>query len=331
VPFWSALGWVLAILFAVGTWIFVPHKLARWAMRRVRSPEIPTWKWLASVLTLFGYLGTTRRSLTAWLRKNRDVLYEQNFSGRIPVKEREKYCNLIHETDIAAFESDFSAGKVARAWITGVGGSGKSALAYRMLRVATEHKKAAPLPILVDEDWDGKLLDYVVKLLKIDERIPTPKMVEILGANGHLCVLVDSLSERGTADPVRRVADAIDDGVFKSLIVTSRQPRATGQSWEGFKKNRSAPDHERSSARLHRNLRPGASPRMGTGPNRPTDHRQAIGEPAVLAICHRAGSGRQGHVDQHSRSSPAICRSAQGGKTRSQRPRHAKGCLGRGH
>jgi hypothetical protein len=112
--FWPALGWLVAILAAVGMWIFVPHKLAHWTMPRVGSASVPTWKWLAGVLTLFGYLGTTGRPLRSWLRKNRDVLYERNFAGRSPVKEREKYCNLFHEADIATFNDELSADTGAR-------------------------------------------------------------------------------------------------------------------------------------------------------------------------------------------------------------------------
>jgi hypothetical protein len=233
--FWPALGWLIAILTAVGTWIFVPHKLSSWAMRSVGRPELPTWKWLASFLTLFSYLGTTRRPLRAWLRKNRDALYEQNFTGRTPVKEREKFCNLTHDGEIAEFTHDTLAGSGARVWITGVGGSGKSALAYRMLRIAAEHKASAPLPILVDEDWDGALLDQVVQLVRVDNRIPTPKMVEVLGAGGDLCLLIDLLSERSMADAVDRVANAVGKRLFKSIVVTSRQPRPSGHVWQAFK------------------------------------------------------------------------------------------------
>jgi WD domain, G-beta repeat len=233
--FWIAVLWLTAILVAIVTFIFVPHKLAHWAMPSVGSPKMPTWKWLACVITLFGYLGTTRRPLKAWLRKHRDVLYDQNFAGRMPVKEREKYCNLIHEADIAGFVRDLSSRTGVRTWITGVGGSGKSALAYRMLRIATENKPSAPLRCLVDEDWEGKLLDHVAQLLKVDERVPTPKMVEILGAGGYLCLLIDSLSERGMATAVDQVAEAIDKGIFKSVVVTSRQPTPTGKGWEPFK------------------------------------------------------------------------------------------------
>ena len=51
-----------------------------------------------------------------------DALYEQNFVGRAPVKEREKYCVLSLEADIAAFARDLSAEGGARIWIAGVGG-----------------------------------------------------------------------------------------------------------------------------------------------------------------------------------------------------------------
>jgi hypothetical protein len=234
-PFWPGLAWGIAVVISVTIWIFAPHKLSTWAMRSVGSPEIPTWKWLAEVLALFGYLGTTRRSLKAWLRKHRDALYEQNFAGRVPIKEREKYCNVGHGANIKHFSEDLSAGREARIWITGVGGSGKSALAYRMLRVATEGKASSPLPVLIDEDWTGALLDQVVRLLEIRNRIPTAKMVEVLGSRGDLCLLIDSLSERGMPDARNRVAEELAKKNFTSVVVTSRQPLPDGKVWEAFK------------------------------------------------------------------------------------------------
>src|SRR5580658_4498874 len=126
--FWPALLWQLTILGATGLWVVRPHLLAQWAMPAIGTPQIPTWQWLAGALTLFGFLGTTRRPLAAWLRKNRADLFEQCFAGREPVTERERYCPLIHDADIAAFGGAVAVGTPVRVWITGVGGNGKSAL-----------------------------------------------------------------------------------------------------------------------------------------------------------------------------------------------------------
>ena len=234
-PFWPALGWLIAIVAAIGVWSFAPHNLALWAMPRVGSAELPLWHWkaLTGLLLLFGFLGTTRRSLRAWLRKNRTALYEQNFSGRTPVKERERYSVLNHESDITAFAHDLRSG--ARVWINGVGGSGKSALSFWMVRNASENNSSAPLPLLVDEDWDGALADHIARLLRVDERVPTRKMVEVLAAAGDLYPVVDSLSERGMPDAVDMVSNAVKGGTFKSIMITSRQPLPNGKVWQTFR------------------------------------------------------------------------------------------------
>jgi hypothetical protein len=46
--------------------------------------------------------------------------------------------------------------------------------------------------------------------------------------------LIDQLSERGTADAVKRVAEAVESGVFRSVVVTSRKAREEGRIWETF-------------------------------------------------------------------------------------------------
>src|SRR5262249_40252941 len=198
----------LAIVFAAGCWVFVPHKLAHWVMPAVGSPKLPTWKWLTGVLTLFGYLGMTRRPLRKWVRRHRSKLYAANFGKRQPVVERERYCDLGHEGDIAAFAHDLRARKRTLRWIVGSGGSGKSAPAFRMLREATT-ESSTPLPILIDEDWEGSLAEHLARLLQVGDRAPTAAMVEVLGAAGGLCLLIDSLSERGMADVMQRVEQPI--------------------------------------------------------------------------------------------------------------------------
>jgi hypothetical protein len=233
-PLWAGIGWAMAIMFAAACWVVVPYKLAHWNMPAVGSPKPPTWKWLAGVLTLFNYLGTRRRPLEKWLRRHRAKLYAANFEDREPVKERGRYCNLGHEEDIAAFLRDLTAKGRALRWIDGTGGSGKSALAFRMAQEATANRTSAPLPILIDEDWEGSLTEYVALLLQVGDRAPTPAMVETLGAAGRLCLLIDSLSERSMADAMQRVEDPIGRAVFPAVIVTSRQERPAGKTWEGF-------------------------------------------------------------------------------------------------
>jgi WD40 repeat protein len=233
--FWPVLGWLVALTAAISMWVVAPNRLATWVMPRVGSPEIPTWKWLAGVLTLFGYLGTTRRALRAWLRENGDTLYEQNFAGRIPVKEREKYCDLTYEPEIAAFAAALTTDAGIQLWINGVGGSGKSALSFQLARRARENNASSALPILVDEDWDGLLLDHIAQLLRVNDRCPTRKMVEVLGSGGELYPIIDSLSERGMPNAAEKVGNTVITGAFKSIVVTSRQSVSTGKAWQRFR------------------------------------------------------------------------------------------------
>jgi hypothetical protein len=232
--FWPGLGWLVVVVLAIVTWVFAPHRLASWAMPAVGSPGLPSWKWLAGVLLLFGYLGTTRRPLKAWLRRHRKVLLEQTFTGRAPVAEREKFCDLSYGSEISRFAEAVDANKGVRVWISGVGGGGKSALAYRVVRMAMVEKRSAPLPVLVDEDWTGTLTDHVGRLLTLGNRRPTATMVEVVGAGGSLCLLVDQFSERGMADATTQLADLVGQGAFRSVIVTSRQPRPGGAVWQDF-------------------------------------------------------------------------------------------------
>jgi hypothetical protein len=232
--FWPALGWTIAVTIAIVVWLFAPYRLASWAMPAVGSPGVPPWKWLTGVVLLFGWLGTTRRPLNAWLRRHRKALLEQTFSGRAPVAEREKYCDLSYGPEIARIAATVLTGKGVRLWISGVGGSGKSALAYRIVRAAMIDRRSAPLPVLVDEDWTGTLVDHAARQLTLGGRQPTTQMVEALATRGSLCLLIDQLSERGIANANAQLADVVGKGAFRSVIVTSRQERPAGAVWQGF-------------------------------------------------------------------------------------------------
>ncbi|WP_235812945.1 hypothetical protein [Roseibium alexandrii] len=235
-PFWPFLGWLLAICAATTTWILAPHRLANWAMPKVGSPKIPTWKWLAGVLTLFGYLGTTRRPLKAWIRKNRGQLEDQCFLEREPVKERDRYCELGHQPDIDDFHTALSSRTDGLRWIQGVGGTGKSALAYRMLKTAIVPGwiKNPPLPILIDEDWGNSLPAHISRLMRLNDRRPTEQMIEVFAASGFICPIIDALSERGMSDAVDQIEIAVGDKGLSNIIVTSRSSLPSGQIWERF-------------------------------------------------------------------------------------------------
>jgi hypothetical protein len=231
--FWPALTWVVAILVALGTWVFAPSRLAHWAMPAPVRAEPPGWKWLSDMLLLFGWLGATPRPLEAWLRRHRAALVRQAFTGRHPVQDRQAYAELDHRAEIERLAAALAGRKDVLMWITGDGGAGKSALGYQILRAA-ERARSAPLPVLVDEDWSGSLAEHIAAQLRLGGRQPTPAMVKVLGARNRLCPLIDQLSERGAARAVDSVADAIRSGNFRSLLVTSRRAKPAGEVWEKF-------------------------------------------------------------------------------------------------
>ena len=233
--FWPMALWVTVVLFVLAVWWLAPHKLAHWTMPADDKAQLPRWPWLVHVVSLFDWLGTTRRPLQAWLHKHRAELIRNNFLDRTPVTERARYCDLGQNDVVQEFAKAVVSKSGARFWIHGEGGGGKSALAYHMLRVATPAEdKTTPLPILIYWDWSGSLREQIARDLKVDNRVPTPRMVQILGARGWLCPLIDGLSERGLAHGQDDVATLLTDHGFKSIIVTSRKRPPHAKVWESF-------------------------------------------------------------------------------------------------
>jgi NAD(P)-dependent dehydrogenase (short-subunit alcohol dehydrogenase family) len=231
---WPALVWSLIALSGVLLWVFVPHRLAQWAMPAVGRPELPPWKWLTGIITLYGFLGQTRRPLSSWLKRHETTIDAKHFGGHPLVKQRARYCDLGHEANITAFLEAVRTNKSALRWIAGWAAPAKAALAFEMARRSRERARKRVVPILVNEDWSGSISDYVASLLRVRNREPTRAMVEALGAAGKLLVIVDSLSERGSADAEASVAEAARRGAFLKMIVTSRKPLPEGGSWRDF-------------------------------------------------------------------------------------------------
>ena len=133
--------------------------------------------------------------------------------------------------------------KRAICWIDGVGGSGKSAVAFQLARTELVGRRGRPLPVLVDADWDGSLCAEVARQLRPPDadRGPTTEMARTLGAMGLVCPFVDSLSERGVEDAVESVTGAVRSGDFRHLIVTSRTAPPSGAVWDASRRITPAP------------------------------------------------------------------------------------------
>jgi|GEM_PF-829246 len=228
---WPVLAWISAGLIAVGFWVFAPWRLASWALPTVGAPEPPPWKWLIGMLAWYGWLGRTRRPVESWLDHYRPELERTCFIERDPVETRDRYGQPLDALMAPAW---FDKESNCLLWIVGPGGGGKSALAFHLAREAFVGRSRRPMPILVDEDWNGALSEHIARLLRPpgSDREPTPRMVERLGSLGRLCPIVDSLSERTASDAVSRVGQAIAAHHFRYAIVTSREKPLTGQIWE---------------------------------------------------------------------------------------------------
>jgi WD40 repeat protein len=232
--FWPALLWVLALVSAISLWIVVPARLAHWAMPVAGAPPPPPYTWLLDVITLYRWFGLTRRPLKAWLRARRAVLEVECFTSSSSVEERSRYSTFLHRQGIAAFNATIKSRSRAIIWIDGVGGSGKSALAFHLVRESLLGQRRRPIPVLVEEDWEGSLAALVAERLREHDgdRGPTEAMVKTLGAAGWICPVVDSLSERAMKDAVEKVGRAISERHFRHIIVTSRKPPPTGHIWQ---------------------------------------------------------------------------------------------------
>lgn len=229
----AILCWITLGVVAIGLWIISPWRLAQWSLPKTGAPELPPWKWMLSALAWYGWLGRTKRPVEKWLDHFRPEFELTCFVERAPVRERRRYAQLAG----APVEPNWFNNPSNRfLWIYGSGGGGKSALCFHLVRSAFLGKPHQPLPILIDEDWDGTLADHVARLLRPakSNRVPTAKMVQRLGSLGKLCPIIDSLSERSASDAVSRVGDAIATGSFAYAMITSREQPPPGQVWDAL-------------------------------------------------------------------------------------------------
>ena len=235
--------WGILVIVAVAMWAFFPARLAYWAMAPAGGRRRSLWTSFLSthyvkMIALYNYFGNLSRPLKMWLQKNQSTLELSCFSGRKLVDERKNYLSIGHRETIAWFRDEIKDCGRGLVWIDGVGGSGKSALAMNMLRDMSTMECETPLPVFVGEDWKGSLAAQVARQLRDAKwtKFPTEAMARTLGSKGLICPLVDSLSERSMNNAVGLVKEAISDGDFRHLIVTSRDPMPGDQIWQATRR-----------------------------------------------------------------------------------------------
>ncbi|WP_170764880.1 hypothetical protein [Ruegeria lacuscaerulensis] len=232
--FWPVLVWSIVVFAAFLSWLVVPAWLCSRFLPKAVEPDPPPWKWLVDVVTTFGWASRTGRPVKAWLRKHRHSLERACFLERRPVVERERYAEVTMDGALELLTANRLRGARLIAWVHGVGGSGKSSYAFAYARRHLVGRKDQPMPVLVDEDWEGSLTSHVAGLLRLTDwdRGPTETIVKRLGSAGLLCPIVDSLSERSSANAANYVEHAIKNSHFRHLIVTSRENPHGSTVWQ---------------------------------------------------------------------------------------------------
>jgi WD40 repeat protein len=204
------------------TWLIAPHRLAGWAMQRRDERDPPPFTVFTKSLLLIHWLGHTTRAVDAWILRSQNELLSKCFTSLDNVKKRSQYVDLGNAPELDAWHAAVEKRQEIGLWIAGPGGCGKSTLAFALARHAIAGIRRPPLPVLVDTDWAGELLDFVRQQLSIGERWMTAKMLAGLARRGRIILVVDGLSERRVADAKAQVTRSWTSGVLRYLIVASR-------------------------------------------------------------------------------------------------------------
>jgi hypothetical protein len=204
--------------------------------------------WLAKSLILF--LGTSPRSLDAWVRDRIDPA-RSLLAARTSVRDRRiavdlpvRIDNVHHNEPWNELRRILSRNAPMAMMISGPGGAGKTTLACQIaLRSfgTPEHRAlgAGPvLPILVEADISdetarpGGLYPYLAGLLRAavnEDRPISTALAQALLRKGLALVIVDGFSERSSA--TRRTFDPQNQGFeISRLIVTSRELDLSGMT-----------------------------------------------------------------------------------------------------
>lgn len=235
---WPVLFWLLAVMFLLTVWVFTPHKLVHWAMTREDRVDIPLPSQVMQLVTFIKVLGHSRRPLRAWLKNNYSTIYARHFDKRSAVTERRSFADLGTEQHMSELATQAQQGQPILIWISGPGGSGKSTFVFEIVHRCIRSRTPLILPLLIDEDWQGSVIELLQKMLIVEQRIPSEKMIRKLALQGRLLLIFDALSERTVECAEQQVKDCFENDLFRYVLVTARtlKPESAGyktmQAWQ---------------------------------------------------------------------------------------------------
>ncbi|HEX7154169.1 MAG TPA: hypothetical protein VF618_21960 [Thermoanaerobaculia bacterium] len=178
---------------------------------------------LLGALALLAFFIAQPIVLDRWVRKHLSVARER-FAAKETVKVRSAYVPMPLELNDRRIEAD-DVDDAMRALfrrrcvllISGEGGSGKTSIAVKLANDALAAKKPM-LPVLIEHDFDGTLLDEVREqlhdLLGINV---APQLARKLLRQGRVLLIIDHYSE--LQETSRR---KIDTKQARAVIITSR-------------------------------------------------------------------------------------------------------------
>ena len=238
---WLAVGYLVGYL---GIFIVRPIwllKLDEWV--KPATFTIPVVKLPVSLRYLL-FLKYHPRVLDAWVQERIHKAKKQ-FEGRDTVKKHEIYVAepiLLNEQKVEsqnfnaqALKDTFTKSQV-RVVIWGEGGSGKTSLACQIAQWAFAAQKSDRicqhqiLPILIEDELDGSLLETIGGLLKesTQEGKPIPEeLLKQLLRQQRILLIVDHLSEMGE-ETRKKIQPDNQDFPANALIVTSRLKNILG-------------------------------------------------------------------------------------------------------
>lgn len=223
---WPTALYAALLLAMIGMWVIAPARVAALAMPSYTAVELPAWKVVTDTLSLAQWLGNTGRALDGWLLATRQQQLAQGFEGKIAIQKRSVYVDLGNEADVEAWTTAVRTNTAAHFWVTGPGGCGKSTLAFHLVRAALDACGQRPvIPVVVDSDWTGPLLEHIAEALRQGSRGPTPAMVRRLAYTGRLVLVFDGLSERRSDEARDEVLALTDSRVLRYMIATARSEK----------------------------------------------------------------------------------------------------------